>query len=466
MPPASRRPRSRQAELFPRSTRATIEIAATHRLMMITHEIDWTELEEMVQEIRRCKLKNEAGRPPHLRALIGALVFRALRRMTYRETEDQIRHYAPARFLCGLTETDWTPDANTIQDFEQLLGEDGVKQLNEHVVKWAVAEKLADPTVVAADTTAQEAAIPYPNEMGLMATFVSAVTAASKRVGVALAGFVKRARGLFSAAKQKLRDYRLFAKEKSKAAKDGLVSAMATVVEQVQDQLAVALATASRQKLRLAKARKAAWGRLQQLHATMAKLLPQIRYWLRTKRVAKHKIISLHIPELYAIVRGKVGKAVEFGLSWGITRLRGGFLVAALAKHKDELHDAKFAVRAANDHTAMFGKPPKAYAYDRGGWSEPNVAALKKLGVSHVGLAPRGKAKWHVHGKVKDKLVSERSQVEGGIGAIKSRKYGFNRPAAKSAAAMGVCGQRSVLGFNLNKLMNGLAERRKVVLVG
>jgi hypothetical protein len=128
---------------------------------------------------------------------------------------DQIRHYAPARFLCGLTETDWTPDANTIQDFEQLLGEDGVKRINEHVVKWAVEEKLADPTVVAADTTAQEAAIPYPNEMSLMATFVSAVTVASKHVGAALAGFVKRASGLFSAAKKKLWDYRLFAKDKS-----------------------------------------------------------------------------------------------------------------------------------------------------------------------------------------------------------------------------------------------------------
>jgi hypothetical protein len=27
------------------------------------------------------------GRPPHLRALIGAVVFRALRKMTYRDTE-------------------------------------------------------------------------------------------------------------------------------------------------------------------------------------------------------------------------------------------------------------------------------------------------------------------------------------------------------------------------------------------
>ena len=91
---------------------------------------------------------------------------------------------------------------------------------------------------------------------------------------------------------------------------------------------------------------------------------------------------------------------------------------------------------------------------------------MKELGVSHVGLAPRGRAKWQVSGRVKKRLISERAQVEGGIGAIKSAKYGFNRPAAKSAAAMGVCGQRAVLGFNLNKLMNGLAERRRVVLVG
>ena len=466
MPPASRRPRSRQAELFARSKRSVIEIAPTHRLVMITEETDWTELEEIVQEIRRRKLKNEAGRPPHLRALIGALVFRALRSMTYRETEDQIRHYAPARYLCGLTETDWTPDANTIQDFEQLLGEDGVKKINEHVVKWAVEEKLADPTVAVADTTAQEAAIPYPNEMRLMATFVSAVAVASKNVGAALKGFVQRAGRLFQTAKRKLREFRLFAKDKSKAARNRLVSAMATIIEKVQDGLTAAVKKASQQKLRLAKYRKVAWAKVQKLHGTMQTLLPQIRYWLRTGWVAANKIVSLQIPEVYSIVRGKVGKKVEFGLNWGIERIRGGFLLATLAKDKLELMDSRFAMRAVKDHTALFGKAPKSYAYDRAGWSKDNVTALKKAGVTHVGVAPRGQARWSVSGKMKDKLVSERAQVEGGIGSIKSTKYGFNRPAAKSADTMGVCGQRSVLGFNLNKLMNRLAERREVVLVG
>jgi hypothetical protein len=432
---------------------------------MITEEIDWTALEELVQEIRRRKLKNDAGRPPHLRALIGAVVFRALRNRTYRETEDLIRHYAPARYLCGLTETDWSPDANTIQDFEQLLGEDGVKRINEHVVKWAVEEKLADPTVVSADTTAQEATTPYPNEMGLMATFVSAIAAASKNVGAALSGFVKRAGGLFQAAKRKLRDFRLFAKKKSKAARNRAASAMASIVQKVQSELGAALGDVSR-RMRLTKFRKTAWGKLRELHGTMRTLLPQIRYWLRTGFVAKNKIVSLYIPEIYAIVRGKVGKPIEFGLNWGIERLRGGFLLATLAKDKLELYDSRFAVRAVKDHKAMFGKAPKAYAYDRAGSSEKNVEDLKAMGVSHVGLAPRGKAKWSVTGRIKDKLVSERAQVEAGIGSIKSRKYGFNRPAARSAAAMGVCGQRSVLGFNLNKLMNGLAERRKIVLLG
>ncbi len=462
-----RRQRSRQGELFARSTRSVIALDENHRLVLMTHEIDWTELEELVQSIRLSKLKSEAGRPPHLRALIGALVFRATRRMTYRDTEDQIRHYAPARYVCGLTETDWTPDANTIQDFEELLGEDGTRQINERVVKWAVKEKLADPTLVVADTTAQEAAIPHPNEMGLMASFVTAVVAASKSVGGALKSFVEKAGQLFAVAKRKVREYRLFAKERSKAAKDKMVAQMTTVIEKIRRRLGETLGDVSAgTSARLRRYRKVALTKLKRLHETMGKLVPQIRYWLRTGYVAANKIISLNIPELYAIVRGKVGKTVEFGLSWGITRLRGGFLLATLAKNKADLHDSKFAVRAVEDHIARFGKAPRAYAYDRGGWSTENVEKLRTLGVKEIGLAPRGRSKWLVSGKRKETLVSERAQVEGGIGTIKCGKYGFNKPSARSATTMGACGQRAVLGYNLNKLVRGLAAQRKMVLVG
>lgn len=463
---ASRRQRSRQPELFPRSMRSVIPIAKNHRLVQMTDEIDWTELLELVESIRRSKVKSDAGRPPHLRALTGALVLRATRRMTYRETEDQIQYYAPARYLCGLTETEWTPDANTIQDFEQLLGEDGIRRINEYVVQWAVEEKLADPKVVVADTTAQEAGIPYPNEMGLIGTFVTAVVAAAKKVGPALRGFVEGVAGLVKTAKQKVREYRLFAKSKSKEVKNRMVARMTTVAEKIEAKLTRALEMGSAAQGKLRKYGKVAWRKLEQLSQTMKKLAPQIRYWLKTGWVAKDKIVSLHIPELYSIVRGKVGKTVEFGLHWGITRLRGGFLIATLAKDKRELHDSKFAVRAVEEHKARFGKAPRAYAYDRAGWSAANMEAIRKLGVKEVGLAPQGRARWQVSGRTKEKLVSERAQVEGCIGVIKGGKYGFNRPGARSVDTMGMCGQRAVLGSNLNKLIRGLADRNEMVLVG
>lgn len=457
---------NRQREFFSRSKRPTISIDPNHRLVQLTDTLDWTEMEERAEKIRSNKLKNGAGRPPHLRTMLGAIVLMATRRLTYREAEDQIRYYAPARYLCGLTETEWTPDFTTIQDFTELMGEDGVRLLNEYGVELAVEKKLADPSIMVADTTAQEAAIPHPNEMGLMASFLRSVTSAGKRAGGVAKGFLGATAAKFEAAKKKLRDYRLGAKSKTKAAKDRMVSEMATLVDGIRSSLGAALDSAKAGAAKLRGHSVVARDNLVRLHDTMTKLLPQIRHWLRTGRVASGKIINLYIPELYSIVRGKVGKTVEFGLRWGIARLRGGFLLATVGQGKLELEDARFAVRAVRDHVTLFGKPPRGYAYDRGGWSAANVSALKKLGVRDVGLAPRGRPQWAVRGRTRDRLIHERALVEAGIGSIKSSRYGFNRPAARSAAMMGACGQRAVMGFNLNKLVRHLAERRDAALVG
>ena len=377
---------SRQPELFARSKRPTIPIDPNHRLVLLTDETDWTELEERVEEIRMNKLKSAAGRPPHLRALIGALVLKATRDMTWREAEDLIRYYAPARYLCGLTETEWSPDHTTLHDFAVLLGEEGVRLINEYAVKWAVDEKLADPSVVVGDTTAQEAAIPYPNEMGLMAAFMKSVETASKRGGAALRKFAAKVHTKFKAAKEKVRHYRLFTK--TRAARVKLLTEMASLVEGTQAQLSRALADVNAAHRQVSRFGKVAVAKAAQLHETMTKLLPQVRYWLKTGRVAADKIINIHLPELYSIVRGKVSKPVEFGLSWGITRLRGGFLLATMAHHRRELIDTKFALRAVDHCIALFGKPPRAYAYDRGGHSQENVTELKTKGVKEVGLAP------------------------------------------------------------------------------
>jgi hypothetical protein len=123
-------------------------------------------------------------------------------------------------------------------------------------------------------------------------------------------------------------------------------------------------------------------------------------------------------------------------------------------------------VTAVDDHIALFGKAPEGYGYDRAGYSEENVTLLRAKGVNHVGLAPRGRAQRAVRGQMKQKLVRERAQVEAGSGTVKHSEYGFTRPAARSAPAMAMCGQRAILGYNLNKFVRGLTERNKMVLVG
>ena len=125
---------------------------------------------------------------------------------------------------------------------------------------------------------------------------------------------------------------------------------MANLVEKVQRQLKKAIAVAATRTSRVSKYGKVARAKVHQLHETMTKLLPQIRYWMKTGWVAAGKVISLHVPELYSIVRGKGGKTVEFGLSWGIRRLKGGYLLATVATTKKELLDSKFALSAVEEH--------------------------------------------------------------------------------------------------------------------
>jgi hypothetical protein len=151
-------------------------------------------------------------------------------------------------------------------------------------------------------------------------------------------------------------------KSKSKAAKDRMVAQMTGVIERINQNLGKAIAAASAQGRKLRGHAVVAQRKLVELHATMDKLIPQIRHWLRSGLVASGKIINLHIPQVYSIVRGK------------------------------------------------------------------------------------------------------RAMVEGSIGTSKCPKYGFNRPAAPSAAMMGVCGQRAVLGLNLTKLLRGVAGKKGIAL--
>jgi hypothetical protein len=155
------------------------------------------------------------------------------------------------------------------------------------------------------------------------------------------------------------------------------------------------------------------------------------------------------MPDLYAIVRSKVGKKVEFGLKWGINRIGCGFLHGFLLGGSRNPADIRFCIEAISQHQAIFGMAPEVYGFDRGGYCESNMRS--------VGIAPKGQTPWSVGDRMRKRITRERARVEGSIGTLKSSRYGFNKPRARSSAAMERCGHRAILGFNLRKLVRELA---------
>jgi IS5 family transposase len=426
---------------------ANISIRDKHELVRLTDVAPWPEMIEMAMSIRASKVKALSGPEPHYRELLGAVALMSVRQITYRQAEDLIAHYAPARYLCNLMDSSWSPDHITIFDFTQMLGPEGMDSMNRTFLLHAQELGILDATSLMSDTTAQEAMIPYPNEVGLMKRFADLTAGALKKVGGKFLKIRSKAKEIASKVKGLARRSHLFAKTKEQKRKVG--KKLYHTVKELQDLIKSVLARGER------KLHGKASMEIERLSKLMDTLLPQILFFLETGFVASKKIIHLQMSELYAIVRGKAGKSVEFGLKWGINRV-DGFVIGFLMNNASNVSDQKFCMEAIREHIKLFGEAPQTYGFDRGGYSKSNIKKAAKLGVKNVGIAPTGQAEWAVSEKMSEKIRRERAQVEGVIGSLKSRKYGFNKPNVKSTRAMETSGHRSFLGFNMTKALREL----------
>ncbi|NDF13433.1 MAG: hypothetical protein EB060_11555 [Proteobacteria bacterium] len=439
----------RQISLFdgkqPKS--AQINIRDKHELVLLADAMPWPEVIETAMHIRASRIKGHSGPEPHYRELLGAVALMSVRNITFRQAEDLIAHYAPARYLCGLMDSTWQPDHITIFEFTQMLGPVGMEFLNKKSLEHAQSVGILDPSRMMSDTTAQEAMIPYPNEVGLMKRFTDLVSSNLKKASGKFAAVKQKIKSIVSTVKGLVRRSHLFAKTKEEKNKVG--KKLYHTTKELHDLLRQCLNAGYGGRTKAAL-------ELGRLSGVMDRLLPQILHFLETGFVAAKKVIHLQAPELYAIVRGKAGKSVEFGLKWGINRV-DGFVQGFLIDGGEHVSDQRFCIQAIKEHIAMFGEAPIAYGFDRGGYSKANINRALKLGVKDVGIAPTGKTPWSVTDAKAEKIKRERARVEGSIGTLKSKRYGFNRPDAKSARSMQTYGHRSILGFNLMKMVRELA---------
>ena len=438
-----------------------IEVSPTHPLLLLKRALPWEVITESMTRHWREHGKNVDGGPGlpwDVSFYVPLVVLMLIKNFDSRQMEAYLAENVVARLFIGRYRDVKAQirDHSNIARAYAALGQAGIEEVTRLVIKEAHRFGFVDEGVLSADTTAQELPMGYPNEPGILRGL-------AQRVGRTLTQLKTRGiQGLDYALDQvqtvlrSVKEPHLFTKgrEEKREVLTRILTEVGALVAQTRP-LVEALETSSDQVMQSARSRLVA------MHEVIKPLMRQIVHWLTTGKVAANKIIHVGIPQARAIVRNKAGKKTEFGLGYLISRLGGGYVFGTLiAANADE---RQMPLKALSGYREIFGQEatPELFVYDRGGDSTLTCQKLALEGVKDVGIQPRGKRPWSVAEEVRDQIRSERGQTEGVIGTLKSNRYKFNKPKERLWQTLEMAGPRSILSFNLNKLMRDLVELTK-----
>jgi hypothetical protein len=436
----------------------SIAVNPTHPLLQLKRALPWEALGEIMTRHWRGAGKNTEGGPGlpwNVALYVPLVVLMVVKHLNSREMEAYLAENVVARVFIG-RQDDPTPqirDHSNIARAYTALGQDGVDEVNALILHVAKDSGFADVGLLSSDTTAQELPIGYPNEPGILRGL-------AQRCGRALVQLKKRGvYGVDAALAQvqtilrSVKEHHLFAK--SKAEKRQVLTRLLTEVGQLMVQTRLLL---KRLGERHARVTHNAITTLTTMHEVARRLVPQIVQWITTGVVAQGKILHAGLPQARALVRNKAGKKVEFGLPYLLSRLGGGYVFGTLLR--GTVDESKMPLQALAGYRAIFGPhaTPKLVIYDRGGDATATRKALAHEGVKQIGIQPKGQRAWHVAEAVRQTVRSERGKTEGIIGTLKTDKYGFNKPKEHLWQTLEMAGPRSILSFNLNKLMRDLVR--------
>jgi hypothetical protein len=439
----------------------SIYVNYMHPLLRLKRALPWAALCEVMTRRWAAAGKNTEGRPGlpwDVSLYVPVVVLMCVKHLHAREMEAYLAENVVARVFIG-RQGDARPqirDHSNIARAYAALGKEGVDEINALILHVAKDLGFADVSILSSDTTAQELPIGYPNEPGIL-------RGVAQRCGRALTKL--KTRGVWGADAalaqvqtilRSVKEHHLFAK--SKQDKRQVLTRLLTEVGQLLVQTRPLVTRLGQSRDRVTQRATATLGAM---HEVAKRLIPQIVHWITTGVVAKGKIVHAGLTQARALVRHKVGKEVEFGLPYLLSRLGGGYVFGRLIH--GVVDESKMPLQALAGYRAIFGAQatPALLVYDRGGYATATLRALATEGVKDRGIQPKGHGGWHVAEAVRETVRSERGKTEGIIGTLKTDTYGFNKPQERLWQTLEMAGPRSILSFNLNKLMRDLVRAAK-----
>jgi hypothetical protein len=437
----------------------SIFVPDTHPLLLLKAALDWQAITAVMVEHWRKAGKNVAagrGLSWPVQLYVPLLVLMWLESLNDRQMEKYLSESVVARRFLDLDAEQRMQirDHSSIARAEAALGAAGKEAVNALIVQTAQALGFTNGAVLSSDTTVQEPQIGYPNEPGILKGWAERLARSFKRLterGVAgAAAGLEKTKEIIRQVKQ----HHLWAKTKEEKKK-----LLAKMLESSRELLRHAQEVIEQISGRCGQAKQKAAGKIKELVDVGRRLLPQIKHWLETGKVAAGKIIHVGLKQARALVKG--GGRVKFGFKWRINRLKGGYVFGRrVAAQADENKQPKEALK---DYRKVFGQAatPQMVVYDRGASATAAAPELYKQGVEQVGIPPRGQGAWLV-GEAEQQIVkSERGKTEGSIGRLKSQKYGFSGRQHRSLQTQEAVGQRAIVSVNLNTLLRDLVKQEQ-----
>jgi IS5 family transposase len=397
-----------------------------HPLYVLAERIDWSQFDA---SIGVC-YADELGRPGvNTRLMVGLLYLKH----AYDESDESVVarwvENPYWQFFCGLSymQHELPIDPSSLSKWRKRVGVERLEKLLEATIQAALAMKAMRPQdlqQVNVDTTVQEKAIAFPTDARLYHKMRVAIVRRAKSLGLVLR------------QNYRFKGKRLLAKQ-GRYAHARQMKRAAKMTRQLKTILGRVVREIERKAHKLQG--QIADNPLRERIALAERLLAQTR-------TSKHKLYSVHAPEVECICKGKVHKRYEFGCKTSVaTTSKSNWIVGVEALHGNP-YDGHTLSGAIRQVERLTGQTPNDVMVDQG----------------YRGHGYGGSAIVHVVRTIPKRatralkrMLRRRAAIEPTIGHLKSDNR-MNRNYLAGQVGDKINAVLSAAGYNLRKLLRWL----------
>ena len=426
-----------------------------NRWIEMSKMIPWEEYEE---EYAKNFTENKGAPAKSFRMALGALIIKEMLGISDRETVEQIKENSYLQYFIGMESysSEAAFNASTMVHFRKKIGMELINKINKEIVKNVedvVSEKKENEGKLLLDATCTPADIKYPTDIGIL----NEAREKTEKIIDKLYEEIKEKR------KEKPRTYREVArkeylaiakkrrvskKERRKGTKKqlGYIKRNLSHIEKMIEEGA-----------KLEKLTK----KEQEELVTIGKVYEQQleMYEKKTNKV-ENRIVSVSQPHVRPIVRGKAGKAVEFGAKISASNVNGFVFLDKLSwDNYNESGDLQARIEEYKRETGCY---PESVHVDKIYRTKANRAYCKERGIRMSG-PPLGRPPKEVSKEKKKEARSDervRNAIEGKFGQGK-RRFSLGRVMAKLPETSETVIAMNFLVMNLSSLLQKTKKEAK-----